>query len=169
MNNRGFTLIELVITIVILGIAMSPLLVMYGNIVVKSTESQVTRVSSFLGQDLMEEILSKRYDEIEEGNWTQKINLGCVADGEEPTDKTTFDDVDDFIDWAPSDNVFFEGFNNYTAQVQVVYVHPGELDPEGEPDPPIEDTASADFKRITVIIKHRGSDRLEMVSVKQGY
>ncbi len=168
MKCKGFTLIELVITIVILGIAMAPLLVMYGNIVVKSTESQVMRVSSFLGQDLMEEILSKRYDEKityeDAPPWTERQDLGLDA-GEHPGIKDEFDDVDDFIDWAPSDDVFFEGFNNYTAQVQVFYVNPKDLDTEAL----IADDEYTHFKKIIVTIKHRGSDRLEMVSVKQGY
>ncbi len=168
MKCKGFTLIELVITIVILGIAMSPLLVMYGNIVVKSTESQVMRVSSFLGQDLMEEILSKRYDENEGGNWTQKINLGCVVDGEDPTNKNTFDDVDDFIDWAPPGDIYFgEDFSSYTAQVQVFYVNPQDLN--NRPQPDIGDNEYTHFKKIIVTIKHRGSDILDIVSVKQGY
>ena len=170
MKCKGFTLIELVITIVILGIAMSPLLVMYGNIVVKSTESQVMRVSSFLGQDLMEEILSKRYDEkiTYEGGppWTERLDLGLDA-GEHPGNKDEFNDVDDFIDWAPPGDIYFgEGFNNYTAQVQVFYVDPYvNLNEEAD----IEDDGYTDFKKIIVTIKHRGSDRLEMVSVKQGY
>ncbi len=167
MKCKGFTLIELVISIVILGVAMSPLLVMYGNIVVKSTESQVMRVASFLGQDLMEEILSKRYDEIEGGGWTPKIALG-VDDPEDPTNKNTFDDVDDFItedNWEP--DTFFEGFSNYTAQVQVFYVNPQDLN--NRPQPDIGDNEYTDFKKIIVTIRHRGSDRVEMVSVKQGY
>lgn len=163
-NIEGFTLIEIVIVIVVLGIAMLPLLMMYTNVVVKSTDSQAMRVSSALGQDLMEEILSKRYDENPEEPWTEKQDLG--VDGvENPADKTTFDDVDDFVDWAPPGDEYFPGFNNYTAGVGVIYVNPDDLNTDAGVAP----TEDTDFKKITVTIRYRGSDKLDIVSVKQGY
>ena len=165
-HKGGFTIIEIVIVIVILGIAMLPLLTMYANVAVNSADSQVMRVSSFLGQNLMEEILTKRYDEEQDGPpWTRKDELGCTADGEDATDKSTFDDVDDFIDWLPPGNIYFQGFNNYTVETVVLYVDPDDLDTEAS----IGDGEYTDFKRIKVTIKFGGIDKVSIVSVKQGY
>lgn len=89
---NGFTLIEILITLVILGIFMlsisSYLIITYR--VTNRNKNNVIAIS--LANGLMEEILSRRWDErYDTGSLTLGIDIGELI-----TDKTTFDDIDDF-------------------------------------------------------------------------
>jgi prepilin-type N-terminal cleavage/methylation domain-containing protein len=60
--NRGFTLIEIVITIVILG-AVAGILVPFFNAIVHSPDPVIRERAISLGQAMMDEIMAKRWDE----------------------------------------------------------------------------------------------------------
>ncbi len=168
-NKRGMTLIEIIIVIVVLSIAMLPLLVMYSNVVSKSAEGQFVPTAALLGQDLIEEIESKYYDEVQVAGsgppWTLKQNLGIDA-GEVAVNKNTFDDVDDFKDWTEST---ISGYPNYSSSVEVYYVNADDLDNHQNPDPPIANNEYTDFKKIIVTISHSQIGDIELVTVMQGY
>jgi len=169
-DNQGLTLIEIVIVIVVLAIAMLPLLSMFANVVRDSAEEQIIPTANLLAQELMEEIISKRYDEMEypgfkDGSytWTQKRYLGPdTGTGEDSQDKSTFDDVDDFKDWLEDPLPNFPG---YSSRVEVFYVFPGDLDTEAT----IGNRESTDFKKIKVFISFQGEEKVSLVSVKQGF
>ena len=59
---RGFTLIEIVITIVILG-AVAGILVPFFNAIVHSPDPVIRERAISLGQAMMDEIMAKRWDE----------------------------------------------------------------------------------------------------------
>jgi len=165
-NKRGMTLIEIVIVIVVLSIAMLPLLIMYSNVVSKSAEGQIVPMATLLAQDLIEEIESKYYDEVQVASdgppWTQKQNLG--PDKFEST-KSDFDDVDDFKDWVEDP---ISGYPSYSSFVEVYYVNADDLDNHQNPDPPIPNDGFTDFKKIIVTISC-GEKEIELVTVMQGY
>jgi prepilin-type N-terminal cleavage/methylation domain-containing protein len=60
--NRGFTLIEIVITIVILG-AVAGILVPFFNAIVHSPDPVIRERAISLGQAMMDEIMAKRWDQ----------------------------------------------------------------------------------------------------------
>jgi len=61
-HNQGFTLIEIVITIVILG-AVAGILVPFFNAIVHSPDPEIRERAISLGQAMMDEIMAKRWDE----------------------------------------------------------------------------------------------------------
>ena len=159
MKNHGMTLIEIIIVIVVLSIAMLPLLVMYSNVVSKSAEGQIIPMATLLGQDLIEEIESKYYDENEDPpSWTEKQFLG--TDTGEST-RADFDDADDFKGY--SENPIAD-YPNYSSSVEVYYVEPHDLDTEAS----IGAAEFRDFKKIIVTISC-GEEEIELVTVMQGY
>jgi len=173
LNKKGLSLIEIVLVIIILGIAMLPLLITYANVITRGMKRETISIATGLATELMEEIESKRYDENESSPWTEKQNLGVeTGDGEIRTDKDTFDDVDDFIttgsrSWIPPDPPF-DGFPGYSVHVEIHYVKPENLD-DINPEPPVGPTEYTDFKKIIVTISHSQAGNVRLVSVKQGY
>ena len=152
---------ELIMAIVIIGIVASSVAVTLENVLKMNAEEQTIPVAALLGQSLMEEIVSKTYDEIPASPWTEKQNLG-VDIGETGTDKSTFDDVDDFTDWQENPITDYPG---YSSTVDIYYVNPDDLDT----DPNIGATEYTDFKKITVTILYGGEPKISLVAVSQGY
>ncbi|MCX5863657.1 MAG: type II secretion system protein [Deltaproteobacteria bacterium] len=76
--NRGFTLIEIVITIVILG-AVAGILVPFFNAIVHSPDPVIRERAISLGQAMMDEIMAKRWDE------NTPMGGGPICTGESPT------------------------------------------------------------------------------------
>ena len=159
MNDRGFTLAEIVIAIVVLAIASAPFLVGIATLVRSSAEGQIPPVAAMLAQELMEEITSKRYDENSESPWTQRRYLG--PDGGEGN-RSDFDDVDDFNGWEESG---ISGFPSYSSTVNVYYVNSGDLNTQASIGP----NSYTDFKKIMVRISHGGKERILLVTATQGY
>lgn len=75
--DRGFTLIEIVITIVILG-AVAGILVPFLNAIVHSPDPVIRERAISLGQAMMDEIMAKRWDE------NSPVGGGPVITGESP-------------------------------------------------------------------------------------
>jgi len=114
------TLIEVILAIVILSVAVTADLTLLAQVGHDSVRSEVMVRATGLGQGLMEQILSKRYDELLEitgGNWS---TLGLDL-GEIPGDVSTFDDVDDFNGFSETLTGSLAGF---TRSVQVYYLFP---------------------------------------------
>ena len=162
MKNHGMTLIEIIIVIVVLSLAMLPLLTMYSNVVSKSAEGQIVPMATLLAQDLIEEIESKYYDEVQVAGdgppWTEKQNLGIDA-GEAV--RSDFNDADDFKGYSEDP---IAGYPSYSSSVDVYYVEPDDLDTEAV----IGLTEFRDFKKIIVTISC-GEEEIELVTVMQGY
>lgn len=107
-QQRGVTLIELVISIVLLGIAASAVLTAFGNMMASSADPLWHNKSLKLGQLYLDEILAKAYDEISPlGGLPVATTIDCSALGEddgvgpedeidERGDRTLYDDVDDY-------------------------------------------------------------------------
>src|SRR3989338_10061548 len=99
--QKGHTLIELVLAIVIMGMALLSLVALFSNLSVRGATVEHRRTAKMLAQELMEEIRARRFDEFVtkdlNGNWSTVLG---IESSESASDKTTFDDVDDFNGWS---------------------------------------------------------------------
>lgn len=154
MNKKGLSLIEIVIVIIVLGIALVPLLMTYANVANTGMQREAITIATSLAQTLMEEIESKRYDENTAPPWS--ATLGSET-GE--TGRATYNDVDDFNGYSENP---IPNFGGYSLSVSVSYVQPGDL------ETPVVGTTT-DFKRIMVTVSHSKAGNVRLVSVRQPY
>jgi prepilin-type N-terminal cleavage/methylation domain-containing protein len=96
--SRGITLIELVIAVVIVGIAVPVLVRNWADVTIRSVESETISDAAFYAEQLMEEIKSKRFDERTDPPWTAGNLFGAkrADESDEMNNRTRFDDVDDY-------------------------------------------------------------------------
>ena len=197
--NCGFTLIEIVITIVILG-AVTGILVPFFNAIVHSPDPEIRERAISLGQAMMDEIMAKKWDQNtplgggpicteESPNLTTRPKLidACVtkattstslgADGQ--TDRTLYDDVDDYNGWHeknsfknPTDNTKTFAMPGYELWVSVRYI-------VSKPDPTTNSidqntsaapagptaTGTSDTKLVIVTIKSPLGETFTFVAV----
>ncbi len=137
----GFTLIELVITIVILGFS-SMIILPFFSAISRSPDPLIRIRAVNLGQSLMDEILAKKWDNntpngggalktseservLGAPSATPYASLGPEA-GE--TSRQFFNDIDDFNGYSETTGVFHDQDNNaftltgYQRSVQVKYI-----------------------------------------------
>lgn len=83
-GKKGFTLIEVVIFILLLGIALVPLIGVLGNALHSSAGHHAIRTATYLAQGLMEEVSGKNFEDIEsftlEGSGLSTIHPGFAAE-----------------------------------------------------------------------------------------
>ncbi len=159
---KGVTLVELVMSVVILGFVLLSLLQMYGDLVMNvGPEYRTTQV--MIAKELMEQIRSQRFDELftkdGNGNWSTSLDVDA---GETAEDASTFDDVDDFNEFSENLNSPYYGFSR---SVTVNYVAAADLNtPLAIPNvPPADWTPS--FKRITVTVSKYGFEDVTLDTV----
>jgi len=118
-DQRGVTLIDLIITIIILGIAIPPMVGVFITSTRNSTFGVNMARANHLASNLFEEIRSKRWDE----------NTGAASAtlGPDSETRATYDDVDDFHglnETPPQDSlgVAISGSTGFRQQVSVCYV-----------------------------------------------
>lgn len=135
--QRGVTLIELIVGIVVLAISLGIITSVLGPLFIKSTDPWHQVRAAELGHSLMNEILARSYDEnaSRSGNLLRCNENGapaCTAaanfgpDGESRVD---FDDVDDFAGFStPGDTLtnsvgddLTDVYRSYQASVSVSY------------------------------------------------
>lgn len=147
--KKGVTLIELIVAIVVFSVAIPPLLTMVSDVVRKHAQGEVTYKATVLGRDLLEEILTKRFDEKTTktgGEWS------TIGPDKGETDRERYDDVDDY------DGFTDEPINGYTERVSVHYVDPDSSPAaclNGSQTYPLDcykDDRSLDYKRIDVTV-----------------
>ena len=80
-RQRGFTLIELIIFIVVVGAALAGVLTVMNQVVQKSADPFLTKQAAALADSILEEVLQKAYNN---------------PDGTSAGDRTTWDSVTDF-------------------------------------------------------------------------
>jgi MSHA pilin protein MshD len=82
-RQRGFTLIELIIFIVIVGVALAGILTVMNQVVSRSADPMLTKQAVALADSVMEEVLQKAFAD------PDGTNVG-------ETDRSNWDNVDDF-------------------------------------------------------------------------
>lgn len=88
-EQAGFSLIELVLGIVIISVALVSSMVTLKNITAKSVELEILNRSTNFANNIMETIISNRYDENTIKPWSTPL-------GPEEGNTSDYDDVDDF-------------------------------------------------------------------------
>lgn len=165
MNKKGFTLIEVVMVIVILGIMLPGIMLYFIQGVKNSVDSQRRTTAIFLAEGLMEEIKSKRWDQVAVIDATCSNASLVFNDGEA---RNAYNDIDDFngMNNTPSpvnsQGTVMINYPGFQQQVTVSYVNPADLT-----------TAVAGptcYKRILVTITDTGiNETVSLVSLMTSY
>jgi MSHA pilin protein MshD len=180
MNNRGFTLVELVVGIVVLAIAMMVMNTLLISQSKDALEPLYRLRASQLGQSIMQSVLSRAYDEKSDHNgglyrcgefWasdstthTCSASLG-IDFGEDTDSHQNFNDVDDFITKYPDNIVFVSAVNygdvlgtnlpdqyhNYSVKIEV------------------EELVANIKKKVSVIIKTPSNEEIRFSALKGNY
>ena len=118
-KNKGITLMELIAVIVVLGMAIPVLLGVWANVAWRASRSEAVADATFYGDELMEWVIAKRFDEKTTGPWTNSASFG-VDSGESSANMNTYDDVDDFV--GSTDPAVTKSPGGYIRSVTVQYV-----------------------------------------------
>ncbi len=119
-DERGFTLVDLILVIIIVAIAIPPMLTLFIQAVSGSTFGVTVSRANALASTLREEIQSKKWDE-------SAPPPSLILGPETGESRATYDDVDDFdgLDESPprdSQGAILAGFTGFRQQVSVCYV-----------------------------------------------
>lgn len=165
MNKKGFTLIEVVMVILLFGIVMPGIMFYFIQGVQDSAVPQRRNTAIFLAEALMEEIKSKRWDELTAIDSTcSNATLPLAAEAEA---RNSYDDADDFngLDNTPPNDSQNNPMNNYPGfrqQATVYYVNAGALDTQV--------AGPTCYKRIEVnITDTTSSENISLVSLMTSY
>jgi MSHA pilin protein MshD len=151
-RNRGFTLVELLILIVIIGVALAGVLFVFQNVVRGSADPHIRKQALAIAEAMLDEVLLASYD--------PRPGTGSRAN---------FDDVDDYgtppFDTAPGgmadiNGVPIPGLGAYNARVTVETGGGAALGGAGL-------AAVAESKRVTVTVTVTGHP--EMTVTLDGY
>ena len=139
LNQEGFTLIEVLVTTVLLAMAF---LVFLGSLNLGrdlQNKSEIKSVQAILLHDLQEQIKSRRFDENLIASWSASLG----ADTQENS-LSDFDDVDDFKNYQITPYADHPAFS---AQVHVEYV-------KRATKFRVVSTAPTEYKRVVVNVSH---------------
>ncbi|MDX1695075.1 MAG: prepilin-type N-terminal cleavage/methylation domain-containing protein [Ketobacteraceae bacterium] len=173
VTAKGVTLVELVITIVIMSVALLAVVSVYSRAIYSSADPMIYAKAVELGQAYLEEILTKKYDENTPtgGVPAAGSTLGPPLSGSLGPDagesRPTYDDVDDFDGLSDTVPVYVTGddFNdyvNYQVTVNVSYVNAtSELPGLG--------INNNDMKRIQVNVSNPLSNTLVFAAYKGNF
>lgn len=163
LSCKGYTLVEIVLAMLLMAVALPPLLQLFAEVTFRSAETDVMPKAVSLASELMEEIKSRKFDELAArdvtGNWS--LILGSDG-GETATNKNTFDDADDFNGWSQN----FSGFSGYSASVTVRYVSGSDLNAPLTVPSPAPNNWTPSYKRVVLTLAHPNlPSSIQVVSV----
>ncbi len=159
-RRPGFSMIEAVICIGLIGIALVAAMRTVGASARAQTITQRQAIGTMLAQDLMAEILAQEYEEPE------GYTLLLTEINDVPGQRSTYDDVDDYDGWSnspPKDrsNVSLTDYTGWRRTVEVKYATASNLD--GNPLVLLGDPG---VKRIIVRVYHGSYLAAELRAVK---
>ena len=166
------TLMELVAALVVAGIAIPALLSIWSTISWQSIRSEGTADASIYAQGLMEEVVSKQFDQQDESPWSTALG----RDGENAVNASTFNDVDDFIN--TTDPRIVSPASGYSRWASVEYVNLSATNTwvACQPSPVCGDVTNCTncneccYKRITVNVKKNNLPvNVSLMTVIAGY
>ncbi len=145
VNGRGFTLIEAVMSILIVGLMLVAALNTVGASKLAQSRNVEQTLGPMLAEELMTEILSQTYEEP-----VDAVAFGL--EGESATVRTDWDDVDDYKNWSATppqnpDGSAVTGADGWTRAVVVNWVDATDLN--------ISASATG-LKRINITVTHNG-------------
>jgi len=162
-RQSAFTLIELLITIVLVGIVLLALVMSFHESLKSLERQNDLRSANLLSEELMNEIRSKEFvDPVAPNSFGRET-------GE--TNRSLFDDVDDYNGFADGTNApprtvegtVMSNFAGYTRSVVVVNVSATNFNGASSSN------NSTDFKRITVVVSNALMSVSNMSVVSRDY
>ncbi len=180
-KQTGLTIVEMVITIVILGISLSILTAIIKGGLNESADTMIQVRTVALGSSYLDEILGKKYDENVKASgvppcYSEAGPDACTAEvsfgpeGAEVGNRDQFDDVDDYHGLSEgagevdplqdSEGNTRSGYENYHIDITVRYldVGAGEFEQALSGTFPSMDTLT-DGKVITIAVSYLGLDQ----------
>ena len=122
-SMRGMSLVEMVITIVIISVALVASLRAFSTLVGRSSDSLIQSRSLDLAQLYFDEILSRRYDEDSGTNGVPAYVGGCriTDEGEGRGDYDDVDDYDAIANESPEtvDTSLVADYSGFTVSISV--------------------------------------------------
>jgi len=155
-SQRGFTLIELIIFIVVVSAGLAGILSVMNTVVKSSADPMVRKQAMALADSILEEILLKRYCDPDRGD-PDATPPTCIfprIPADQESSRTDYDDVNDFSGKSNADFTDLPGdLSSYVIGIAVV-----------------DDAATLGIaaKRVTVTITH-GSDVIAMTGYRTNY
>lgn len=156
-GNRAFTLVEAVISIVIVAVMLVAVLNTVGASAVTQHKAALLSRGRLLAESLMSEILCRSYQDPEGAP-----AFGREA-GESASTRTAFDDVDDYHGWSADpptarDGTPLPNSAGWQRAVTVEWV--------SSTDPQQTETTETGVKRITVTATWNGIPQASLVALK---
>jgi len=163
--KKTLTLIELIVVIVILGLAIPVLMGLLTQANLNVLHSEFVGSANFYAEELMEEIILRRFDENESSPWSTSLGpdtstLGIDGSTQENyTDHNNWDDVDDYNGYS---DVPHKG---YTRSVSVEYEQLNGTTWQAASSVP------TDYKKITVSVSKTSGNMpaVRLVALVGGY
>lgn len=172
-RTKGVTLVELIITIVILSVALLGVVSMYSKAIERSANPLIYARSIELGQTFMDEILTKKYDEQTPVGGVP-VATTLTAEGDFGPDgsesRATYNDVDDYHGASYTSLELITGdaldqYVNYQVDISVSYI-------DEVQDSSLRTTASLssnNMKRITIVVSNPLSNSLTFTAYKGNF
>ncbi len=154
-RQPGFTLIEVITTIIVLSIAAAALLGIFGNLVSSSAQPAILQQAVTIAEAYMEEIRGKAYSDPQGGE------TGAAEEG--AGNRDIFDDVQDYNSLGTTevrgqDNTAIAALSDYSVTVSVATAALNTIT-----------VASGDALRITVTVDHPAISPLSLIGYRTAY
>ncbi len=167
MSSKGFTLMETIISIIIVAVAVVGILSVIYNVTQKGINPVMELKACELGQAMLDEIMLKRWDEDTPlGGGHIDVSLANIGTETGETNREDFDDVDDYNGYSDgtgseplkdeAGNVL-TGFTGFSRSVTVTFEKP-----TGAPS----GIDSRNYKKITVKVTLPTGEEINFVSYK---
>ena len=172
-SKDGFTFAECLLALIILGVALSPLLLCFPTGAKQGRLSKKMSVATDLAQDLMDEIKKMAFEEPGAPDSFGREG-GESSPRNDPANVNDFDDVDDYDSWKienppeDMDGNLFDGtggrpdYQGFTRTVEVINVAESDLNTPVAP-------GSTDFKRVKVTVSEADIPNVELFTVITKY
>lgn len=127
-THRGFSLIELIVGLVVMSIALTFLTTLFFSNPSRSVEPLLQIRAAQFGSALMDEILSKKFDELTPEGGMPACTACSVTLGADSESRDSYDDVDDYHDSCSAPIALTDAlgnspvnYANYAMEVCVFY------------------------------------------------
>lgn len=148
-NQKGFSMIELVMTIMLLSLGIPSLMHLFAETTMTGARAVVRPTAVSLANEMMEEVKSRKFDERSAKDASNNWSTTLGPDSGESA-KANYDDVDDFNGYSQS----FAGYTGYTATVSVGYVTAANMNTVIALPSPATNGCTSSYKLITVTISN---------------